>query len=119
MTKNVYWMLELSVNDGKLDELEALMEEMSKATEADEPGALAYEWWLSDDDKTLHLYERYADSAATMVHLGNFVSKFAQRFMGVVTPTGFTVYGDASDEVKGALADFGPTYMKQAAGFAR
>lgn len=119
MTKHVYWLLELSIKEGHLDQLRELMGEMSSATQNDEPDALNYEWWISEDESTCHIYERYSDSAAVMVHLGNFGSKFAERFMGHVDPTGFKVYGDANDDVKAALTDFGPQYLTGLGGFTR
>ena len=119
MTKHVYWILELSIKDGHLDQLKELMEEMSTATKQNEPHALNYEWWISEDGSACHIFERYENSAAVMVHLGNFGSKFMERFMSHVDPTGFKVYGDASDEVKAALTAFGPQYLTQLGGFTR
>jgi quinol monooxygenase YgiN len=119
MTNNVYWLLELAIKDGELDNFKTLVKEMVEATERDEPGALNYEYWIGEDGSTCHIYERYTDSDATMVHLGNFGSKFAERFMGCVDPTGFTVYGSANAQVKEALAGFGPTYMGSFGGFSR
>ena len=118
MTDNVYWMLVVKVNDGKLDEFKALAEEMNAATEL-EPGALAYEWHLDEAGSTCHIYERYADSAATLVHLGNFGANFAERFMALVTPESITVYGSPDEQVRGALAPMGAVLMTQFAGFAR
>ena len=119
MADHVYWLLEVSIKDGELDNFTTLMKEMTAATENDEPGALNYEWWLSDDKNTCHIYERYVDSAATMLHLGNFGSKFAERFMSSVDPTCFVVYGNASNEIKETLAAFGPVYMQPFGGFGR
>lgn len=119
MTSNVYWMLALTVNEDKLDDLRTLMDDMCSATEANEPDTLFYEWSLNADETVCHIYERFADSDAAMVHLGNFGAHFAERFMSCLTPTGFTVYGQPNQTVKDALAPFGPTYMPQAAGFAR
>ncbi|MEK6689213.1 MAG: antibiotic biosynthesis monooxygenase, partial [Gemmatimonadota bacterium] len=70
MSGPVSWMLTLKVNEGKLDEFRALMDEMVTATR-EESGTLMYQWFLSDDG-ACHLHERYADDAATMVHLGAF-----------------------------------------------
>lgn len=117
MGGTVSWMLTLSVNDRKLDEFRALMDEMVTATR-EEPGTLMYEWFLSDDG-ACHLYERYTDDAATMVHLGNFGSKFAGRFLGCVTPTGFSVYGNPGAEVRQGLSALGPVYLAPFGGFAR
>lgn len=119
MSDNVYWVLELTINDGQQEAFKALAAEMSEATQANEPGALNYEWTIGEDGKTVHIYERYADSAATMVHLAAFGANFAERFLTVFTPTRFVVYGNASDEVKEALSGFGPAYLTPTAGFAR
>jgi quinol monooxygenase YgiN len=116
MTNNVYWILKCDIKDGQLDSFKTLAAEMSTATKEEE-GAMTYEWHLSSDEKVVHIHERYTDSDATMVHLGNFGSKFAERFMGSVQPTSFEVYGQANDTVKGALADFGAVYFNQFAGF--
>lgn len=119
MTNHVFWLLELSIKEGHLDQFKELMEEMSTATQRDEPNILNYEWWISENQSSCHIYERYEDSAAVMIHLGNFGSKFAERFMSHVDPTGIKVYGDASDDVKAALTAFGPQYLTQIGGFTR
>lgn len=119
MGNNVHWILELDINIGEIDNFKAVMKDMVEATQADEPGALNYEWFISGDGKQCHVYERYADSAATMIHLGNFGEKFADRFLATVTPTRFMVYGDPSAEVRDALAGFGAVHLEQIAGFAR
>ena len=118
MSKVVSWNLQLAVRDGRLDDFRSLMKEMVESTRA-EAGAQAYEWFISEDGTTCHLYERYADSAATMVHLGAFGSKFAERFLSCVEPTGFSVYGDPSDDVRGVLDGFGAVYLGPFGGFAR
>jgi quinol monooxygenase YgiN len=119
MSGNVHWILEVSINDGELDNFKALMEEMVAATQADEPGALNYEWFLSPDGKTCHIYERYADSDATRVHMKNFGEKFAGRFMGCVKMGRTDLYGDPDDQLKGMLAGMGAVHYSQIGGFAR
>ncbi len=119
MNSHVSWMLELQVQDGRENDFRALMTEMVSATDANEPGALNYEWSTSSDGKQCHLYERYEDSAATMTHLGTFGERFAGRFLEILKPTRFVVYGSPSTEVRGALAGFNPVYMEPAAGFSR
>ena len=119
MTNNVYWILQLALNDGALDDWTALINEMVAATKENEPGALAYEYWLNDDKTVCHIYERYEDAAATMVHLGNFGKHFAQRFMSLSTPTNFFVYGAYDDAVVDALTPIGATFMQALDGFER
>ncbi len=119
MSDAVSWVLELNVKDGQLDAFKALAREMSEATEADEPGTSHYEWFTDAGGKSVHIYERYSDSAATMVHLGTFGAKFAERFLACADPARLTVYGDPSAEVRGALAGLGAAHMTQFDGFAR
>ena len=119
MTGHVYWMFDLEIKDGAYDTFEALMKEMVEATKANEPGALNYEWSVSEDKKTCHLLERYADSEATMIHMGNFGKNFARRFMEVLKPKSITLYGDPSEEVLKALAPMGPVVMAPVGGFSR
>jgi quinol monooxygenase YgiN len=111
-------MLHLDVVDGQLDTFRALMEEMVAATRG-EAGALVYEWFLSEDGRVCHLYERYADPAATMEHLGNFGANFAERFFACVQPAAFHVYGEPGDEVRAALEGFGAVFLGTFGGFAR
>ena len=118
MSYHVYWSLDLAINEGQLDAFKALMGEMVEGT-LQEEGALAYEWAISEDGKAVHIYERYVDSAATMIHLQTFGEKFAERFLACVDPTRFMVYGDPSAEVRAAMAGLGAAHMAQFNGFTR
>lgn len=118
MSTTVSWNLQMSVRDGCLNDARNLMTEMVAATEQ-EPGTHGYEWFLSEDGKTCHTNERFADSAAVMVHLGNFGSKFAERFLACFEPTSISVYGDPSAEARAALDGFGATYLGWLGGFNR
>lgn len=118
MSSTVSWNLQMSVHEGRLNDARDLMKEMVAATEQ-EAGAQGYEWFLSRDGKTCHINERYADSAAAMVHLGNFGSKFADRFLTCFEPTSLSVYGEPSAEARAALDGFGATYLGWLGGFKR
>ncbi len=119
MSDHVYWILEVTVKPGEADNFTAVMNDMVEATQANEPDTLNYEWTLSADGATCHIYERYADSAAVMTHLASFGANFADRILAAVEPTRFTVYGDPSTDVREALGAFGPAYMTPCAGFSR
>jgi quinol monooxygenase YgiN len=118
MSTSVSWNLQLAVRDGRLDDFTSLMAEMVESTRA-EDGTQAYEWFISADGTTCHICERYADSAAAMFHLATFGAMFAERFLSCVEPTGFSVYGDPSDEVRAVLDGFGADYLGWFGGFAR
>ena len=118
MDAPIAWVLEVAVKPGQIDTLQALMAEMVASTDA-EPDALSYEWFASDDGGVVHLYERYADSAAALAHLGTFGEWFAGRFLAAVDPTRLTVMGSPSDQVKAALSGLGPTFLRPFGGFVR
>ena len=118
MANAVSWSLQMSVRDGHLEDARQLMNEMVSAT-LEEPGAQSYEWFLRGDGTTCHLNERYADSDALMVHLGNFGSKFADRFLACFEPTSFSVYGEPGAEARAILDGFGATYLGWLGGFHR
>jgi quinol monooxygenase YgiN len=119
MSDNVFWILEADINAGHLDNLKALIGEMVVGTKHDEPGALDYQWFISDDGTMLHIYERYADSEAVMVHRRNFAQKYAERFQTYLTVTKITMYGDPSADVRAGFAASNPLYIRLAEGFAR
>lgn len=116
MSDTVSWNLQMSVHEGQLSGARELMPEMVEATRS-ETGALGYEWFLDAGGTVCHIHERYADSDAAMVHLGNFGTKFAERFLECFEPTALYVYGEPSDEVRGALDGFGATYLGTFGGF--
>ena len=119
MSNNVSWLLELNVKPGKFEDFKTLMNEMVGATKQNEPKILNYEWYISDDNSTCHIYERYEDSAAVLAHLASFGKNFADRFLGCLEPVRFTVYGSPNQEVKDTVEGFAPVYMTQINGFAR
>ena len=112
----VAWLLELAVNPGQFDAMRTLMEEMVTSTRA-ESGTLGYAWFVGEENRTVALYERYADSAGVLAHLATFGERFAPRFLAAMAPTRFAVFGDPSEEARQALAGFNPTYLGFLGGF--
>ena len=119
MTKHIQWLLEMNVRDDNIDAVEQLVDEMSEATRANEPGALIYEYYLSEDRSRCSVLERYADSAAVMEHLKNFEDHFAERFFALFEPSLFRVYGSVNEDVRDALASLGATFDIGIGGFIR
>jgi quinol monooxygenase YgiN len=118
MEGHVSWVIELAVKDGALDRFKELMDEMVSGTSA-EPQTLAYEWYISDDDGTVHIFEKYADSESMVAHVRGFMQKWAERFAECVDVSRFVVYGDPSLEAREILGGFGPTYLGPWGGFSR
>ncbi len=116
MSDTVSWILQTSVREGRLNDARELMPEMVESTR-DEPGTLGYEWFLGAGGTVCHIHERYADSDAAVVHLGNFGAKFAERFLQCFEPTALYVYGEPSDEARAALDGLGAEYLDTFGGF--
>jgi quinol monooxygenase YgiN len=114
---HVHWHVTMTVNAGKADAARPLIDRMVAATQANEPGALTYDY-MGDGDE-VHIYERYADNAAAMKHVENLGANFAGEFLETFKVTSFIVYGPAGDNLKEGLAPFSPTYFPLISGFSR
>ncbi|MGD2071829.1 MAG: antibiotic biosynthesis monooxygenase [Gemmatimonadota bacterium] len=108
--------LPLAVREGRLEDCRSLMHEMVESTRA-EDGALANEWYLTEDGTECELYERYADSPAVLANLGTFRDRFAERFLSCVAPTRLHVYGDPTQEARAVLDGLGAAYLGWFGGF--
>ena len=118
MEDQVSWVIELAVKPGELEAFQALMEEMVAGTSL-EPTSLGYEWFISDDGRSVHIYEKYADSGAMVSHVSGFLANWAERFLGSVDVTRFTVYGSPNAAAKEMLDGFGAVYLGPWGGFSR
>ena len=118
MSDTVSFLYEAAVKPGQVDELRTLMSELVDSAQT-EPGTLGYEWSLSDDQTVAHIDERYADSTATLNHLGRFRESALPRFLAAVEPRRLVVYGTPSEKVKEALEAINPVYMSAFEGFMR
>jgi quinol monooxygenase YgiN len=114
----VSWLLELKIGPGKLEEFCSVARDLIAQTQ-NEPGTLDYEWSLSADGTTAHIFERYANSEALVLHVTQGFAQHADRFMAACTPTHMTVYGKPTDEAKAAIGDLGPAYFEPLGGFSR
>lgn len=119
MDKHIFWTFELRIKDGKFENLKSLMKEMVEATEKNEPGTLAYEWTISNENEVCHIHERYVDSESAHSHLLTFIEKYAERLMKIGDATSFIVYGTPDDELKKMLDGFSAIYMPTIGGFFR
>lgn len=117
MGNQISWHVELAIKEDQLDGFQTLTREMVEFTRS-EPGVLSYQRFASEDGKFVHGYERYADSAAALVHLRNFATLFGERFSTAVDRRRFTVFGQPSHELRAVLDRFGAIYLKPFGDFA-
>ena len=110
VTENIYWTITGKVKDGELENMKKAIEAMVVATRT-EDGAISYDFWLSEDDTTLYLYERYKDSEATLEHMKN-VGNLLPAFINCVDLEPITIIGNCSNELKQAWEAFGAQHVK-------
>ena len=114
----ISYLVECSINDGKLDEFKAKAATYIDAVKSGEPGTLVYKWWIGDDGKRCLIQESFESSEALMTHLGNVGPTLPELF-AIAPATRLQVFGESSDEVRAALADFGAKHFPQFQGFER
>jgi len=107
----VSWSVELGVRAGCLDEFETLTGEMVTSVQG-ESGVLAYQRFISDDRRTVHVHERYENSDAAMAHLVKFAATFGDRYASLVERKRFIVFGEPSDALRTLLDRYGASYHR-------
>jgi len=116
-TRPVTYLITLEVKDGQLEAFRGVMEDLVASTRA-ERGTLVYEWYISEDGRTVQILERFEDTAAYITH-GDGFTHFAERFLATVDLRSFTVLGDPDEGARIRLDGLGPTYMAGLGGFRR
>lgn len=118
MTENIFWIFENEII-GDIEKLKSLIEEMTEYTKANEPGAVYYEWYFSSDNTKCTLFERYDGSESALIHVASFGKNFAPRFMELLKPKKFTLFGNPNEDMKKAAEKMGALFMLPAGGFSR
>ena len=68
MRQDIYWVCVFKVKPEQFDQFKQVVAPLVAATRQ-EPGALAYEYYASDDRTTIHILEHYRDSEAVVSHV--------------------------------------------------
>lgn len=118
MSETVEWLVELSINTPDVSAVANLLNSMASVIKASETGTETWSWYISEDQQTVSILERYSSEAAVLTHLENF-GDFAEEFLERLTPKQFTVLAAPSQTVRDAIEGFGPAYRKPQGGFRR
>ena len=90
-------------HEGKRDEYLRLSDQAVELVRAKEPGTLAYDLYLNDDQSECMFIERYRDSEAAIAHAANVGHLFAPVFATVSVVHG-ELLGEPSEELRANLA---------------
>lgn len=102
MMNSLQILARFKIHDGKLKEFKRLADECLSVVREKDQDTLQYDWFFSEDQKECVLLEKYPDSNALLVHLGNIGDLF-----GEILKTGDfygEIYGQPSQELLNATA---------------
>ena len=106
-------LVEIDVHEGKTDAFKAAVTELVASVEANEPGALRYDFYLSQDGRHDSNVEVFKDSDAVIAHMAN-VRDLLPILLEAATFTRIEVLGDISAaalETLGEVASSGHQLM--------
>jgi quinol monooxygenase YgiN len=111
-------LAEIAIEPGRLAEFKSVVAEMVTAVQANEPGALRYDWYLSEDGTNDWNVEVFADSQAVVEHMEN-VADLVPKLQATATFKRVEVLGDLSEEGMTALGDLARSKLRLLGGVAR
>ncbi len=109
---------EFTVAEGKTDAFEELIKAAIERARSNQPDTLTYEFYFSDDETKCYALELYRDSQAVLTHIED-VSELLPKILAVAQITSVEIYGNATGELKEALASFGSEFFTHWSGFKR
>ena len=100
-SKAIAFIIDLSVNADSNEDLTLFSQEITTNVLNTEDFCIEYAYYVSEDNSSVTLYEKYIDSESAIKHGQNFMaSTFFDRFFNLFTLNKFIVTGPASDEFK-------------------
>jgi len=114
----VSYLVELTINEGKLEAFKEFAESASRTVHDGEPGTLDYQWRIGEDGTRCLLTEGFESSEALLIHLGN-IGPILPDLLELAPITRFEVMGSVNDEARAALDGLGAKHFPNFAGFTR
>ena len=118
MSPEVWLIAEFTIKDGKKEAFKDVANMFIAAVKAKEPDALTYQFYFNNDQTKCLVLEQYRDSKAVLIHLRN-VGSLVLKLLDTAQLTRGEIYGNASNELKLAVAPFGVKVFKHWGGFVR
>ncbi|MDA9705222.1 hypothetical protein N9V57_04240 [SAR86 cluster bacterium] len=113
----IIFMLDLSVNDGKIKKAEKFTYDITKNVMKMEPDTVIYQYYFDSEEKVF-LYEVYKSNEAAIEHVKNFRgSKWESKFGELFSIENFAVLGEASKDLKESLEGYTTDFRYLKGGF--
>ncbi|HEX7206814.1 MAG TPA: hypothetical protein VF233_01445 [Nitrososphaeraceae archaeon] len=106
------------IEEGKKEAYKKLIQDMSRAVEANEPDTINYRFYLNESETECIVWETYANSEAVLVHVNGVASQtILPKVHSVSRISKLDVYGNPSKELQMVLT--GTRTFNPFAGFSR
>lgn len=96
-----------TANEGKLDELTSIYDDVTAAMEENEPGATAVHVHVSAADNAIWVRDEFADSDAMAFHLQTTAAAHFPSLLAIATPGPFVFMGDVPEGLQAATQQMG------------
>ena len=117
---NVHFRAEVTIEEGKVEEYKKLVQDMSRAVEANEPDTINYQFYLNKAETECIVWETYASSEAVFAHINGVASQtILPKIHSVSKISRLDVYGNPSEELQKVLRSIGPQTYNLFVGFSR
>ena len=119
MAGQITIILEIEVNESRLEEFKSVAKQMVETTQANEPGVLGYNSYFSLKDARAYIsVERYANAEALMAH-GMAIMPLMMKGISMGSITRMSVFGEVGAGMRPQLESMGATFYPVFEGFTR
>ncbi len=96
----IHFRAEITIEEGKTEEFKKLIQDMSEAVEANEPGTIEYRFYINGSETSCIVHETYTNSEAAIAHNNSVASQtILPRIFDISKITRFDMYGNPSKEL--------------------
>lgn len=106
-SNNVTVVYKWTAKPGRLGELTAIYEGVTRAMEANEPGALEVQCYVSEAENALYVRDEFADANALGFHLEVTAGPHFPQLLEVATPGSFLFFGEVPEALQSATRNMG------------
>lgn len=106
-TNTITVVYKWTAKPGQLDVLKGIYDGVTDAMQANEPGALEVQIYVSEDENALYVRDVFADAGALGFHLSETAGPHFPNLLEVATPGAFYFFGDVPDEMQHAAKTMG------------
>lgn len=120
-TNTITVVYKWTAKSGQLDALKGIYDEVTDAMQANEPGALEVQVYVSESENALYVRDVFADAGALGFHLSETAGPHFPNLLEIATPGAFYFFGDVPAEMQQAAKGMGlaAEFAGQTTGFNR